>query len=83
MFTIYNGIECTCGNCGALSCFNVRWANQHGTSIRLFCDECGYWTDRKITRNYGEEMRTFQPKIPHPTYVDRQFEMSEGREAGR
>lgn len=81
-FVSYNGIPCECGGCGAKVAdnrahMNVQWANQHGAAIRIFCDQCGQWTDRKMTKA-GEAVRVFTPDIPHPTYVDRVFGIDEG-----
>lgn len=78
----YNGISCECGACGAKVHENnaqmtILWANQHGTSIRIFCDLCGIWTDWTRTSKRTTS-RIFRPVIPHPTYVDRVFER-EGR----
>lgn len=48
-YTVYNGISCTCGICGQLvTHMHIRWANQYGSGIRLFCD-CGTWTDKSLT----------------------------------
>jgi hypothetical protein len=75
----YNGIPCECGACGAKVSENdahmtVLWSNGHGTGIRIFCDECGIWTDWKYTFKRGLSSRIFRPVIPHPTYVDKHFE---------
>jgi hypothetical protein len=77
-YVTYNGISCECGECGARvsegnAQMKIRWSNQHGSSIRIFCDLCGVWTDW-VRTNKRASHRTFRPVIPHPTYVDRVLE---------
>jgi len=51
-FTEFDGIPVECPNCGRKHdsgklLFTIRWSNQHGASIRIFCQACGQWTDRE------------------------------------
>jgi hypothetical protein len=41
----------------------ILWANQHGRCVRIFCINCGQWTDVKQLRG-GETIRiVHQPVI--------------------
>lgn len=58
-YIIYNGIRCECPNCGAKVSRNearmlIKWANQHGTAIRVFCKDCFQWSDRKLMNGKNE-----------------------------
>lgn len=62
-FTVYEGIPIECPNCGAKHDndklrFTVLWVNQYGACIRVFCDQCGQWTDREMRR--GELVDTIR-----------------------
>lgn len=32
---------------------HIKWANAHGRGTRLFCDNCGQWTDFILTQDYA------------------------------
>lgn len=62
----YDGIPCQCGHCGAKDSeddvnTHILWSNQHGTGLRVFCHECGYWTDWKRTDSAGLTSRVYLP----------------------
>lgn len=56
-YTVYRGLPVFCARCRLLvGHFHVLWVNQHGCSIRLFC-ECGHWTDRRKVGLHPHEAR--------------------------
>lgn len=43
---------------------HILWANGYGKEIRLFCDNCGQWTDFKIDV-HGDIYKTEIIQKPH------------------
>ena len=51
----------TCACCGQMSGAPewkahtyTMWANQHGRKVRIFCKECGAWTDKTWYESEGK-----------------------------
>jgi hypothetical protein len=85
-YITYNGIECKCPACDAEvskgdASMHVLWSNRHGSALRIFCDVCGKWSDRKLVSGI-ETIRIFQPRIPHPGHVARVFEVADKPDGG-
>ncbi len=82
-YVTYNGIPITCPACGTSHTdvsMHIKWVNRHGASVRIFCNVCGVWTDRKRTDAGGLVDTVVPHAIPHPSYADRVFE-NEGSKA--
>lgn len=67
-YTVYGGIQCQCPNCGAKVSRNdarmlILWANQHGAAIRIFCEDCFQWSDRKLVNGKDEVIRVVRPPV--------------------
>jgi hypothetical protein len=67
----YAGIDCSCPNCANKPGFDyprceifVRWSNQHGAKITIFCEYCRCYVDVENVRGkitYGKIKRLEKP----------------------